>query len=37
MPKIVNHDNRRNDLAAAAVTVIARMGVEKMRLVDVAN
>ena len=37
MPKVVDHDTRRNDLAAAAVAVIARIGVENMRLTDVAR
>jgi AcrR family transcriptional regulator len=37
MPKIVDHKARRNELAIAAVTVIARIGVENMRLIDVAK
>lgn len=37
MPKIVDHNGRRNELAAAAVSVIARLGIENMRLVDVAR
>ncbi|MBO6558432.1 MAG: TetR family transcriptional regulator C-terminal domain-containing protein [Pseudomonadales bacterium] len=37
MPKIVDHDSRRQELAAAAVEVIADKGIENLRLVDVAK
>lgn len=37
MPKKVNHENRRLQLAAAAVEVIARVGIDKLRLTDVAK
>ena len=37
MPKVVDHDGRRSELAAAAVTVIDRVGIENLRLIDVAK
>lgn len=35
MPRIVDHDSRRREIAAAACRVIARGGIEAMKLTDV--
>ena len=37
MPKIVNHKLKRRELAKAAVEVISNIGIENLRLVDVAR
>jgi len=37
MPKIIDHNARRRDIAKAAVTVIGENGIDNTRLVDVAR
>ena len=37
MPKIVDHDQRRTEIAAAAARAIDEQGLDKVRLVDVAR
>ena len=37
MPKVVDHESRRQELAVAATEVIADKGIENLRLVDVAK
>lgn len=37
MPKLVNHDERRADFAAAAASAIDELGLDRVRLVDVAE
>lgn len=37
MPKIIDHNARRRDIAKAAVSVIGEIGIENTRLIDVAR
>ena len=36
MPKIVDHDHRKSELSSAACAEIARAGIDKVRLIDIA-